>query len=372
MTVEEMHIAVNLGVQKIASFQVDNLLPQEIDHELNASMDRFIKLRYTPLGNKYRRGFEQSQKRIDDLRNLVVDASLPAFFLSDSLGDIPDFGNNYFIERSALPTDYLFLVNVAAQTIHNCGQVIDTNILTESKNFVRVHLSPPITGYVLTDIQINLYQGDPAVSVISNQEGLHIDQLLDSSEYVSGTPTLSIEDQSVFGGTFEETPTTDSNEFYLSFNETFDGTLFVTTIWSDPTGNLPDVPVNLNEPPLTVNYQTRITSASRRSKDVCRYSQHDDLYTLLNDPFNTTKYDDPIYTIQENFVDIHTNDTFVVQRTYVKYIRRPNRINRSTGSGCELPVHTHQEIVDMAIKSILEGISDPRYNTQSQEVAENE
>ena len=29
-----MHIAVNLGVQKIGSFQVDNLLPEEIDHEL--------------------------------------------------------------------------------------------------------------------------------------------------------------------------------------------------------------------------------------------------------------------------------------------------------------------------------------------------
>jgi len=50
MTIEEMHIAVNLGVQKIASFQVDNLLPQEIDHELNNAMDRFIKQRYIPMG----------------------------------------------------------------------------------------------------------------------------------------------------------------------------------------------------------------------------------------------------------------------------------------------------------------------------------
>ena len=57
MTIEEMHIAVNLGVQKIASFQVDNLLPQEIDHELNNAMHRFIKQRYSPEGNKYRDGF---------------------------------------------------------------------------------------------------------------------------------------------------------------------------------------------------------------------------------------------------------------------------------------------------------------------------
>ena len=29
----------------------------------------------------------------------------------------------------------------------------------------------------------------------------------------------------------------------------------------------------------------------------------------------------------------------------------------------DLPNHTHQEIVDMAVSSILEGISDPRYQS---------
>jgi len=71
MTVNEMHIAVNLGVQKLASFQADNLLPEEIDHELNLSVMRFIKQRYNPSSNRQGKGFEQSQKRIDDLKHLV-------------------------------------------------------------------------------------------------------------------------------------------------------------------------------------------------------------------------------------------------------------------------------------------------------------
>ena len=73
MTVGDMHIAVNLGVQKIASFQADGLLPEEIDFELNTAMRRFISQRYNKQGNKYQRGFEQSQKRLDDLRHLVED-----------------------------------------------------------------------------------------------------------------------------------------------------------------------------------------------------------------------------------------------------------------------------------------------------------
>jgi len=65
MTVNEMHIAVNLGVQKIASFQADTLLPQELDFELNIAMMRFIKQRYNPMSNRQGKGFEQSQKRVD-------------------------------------------------------------------------------------------------------------------------------------------------------------------------------------------------------------------------------------------------------------------------------------------------------------------
>ena len=66
-------MAVNQGVQKIASFQADMLLSQEIDQELNFAVRRFISQRYNPQGNKYQRGFEQSQKRLDDLRHLVED-----------------------------------------------------------------------------------------------------------------------------------------------------------------------------------------------------------------------------------------------------------------------------------------------------------
>ena len=76
MTVAEMHIAINQGVQKIASHQVDVLLPQEIDFELNKAQDKFVKGRYNQFGNKYSKGFEQSQKRIDDLRRLITEESI--------------------------------------------------------------------------------------------------------------------------------------------------------------------------------------------------------------------------------------------------------------------------------------------------------
>ena len=42
MTISEMHIAVNQGVDKIHSFQTNVLLAEEIDHELNKNIMRFL------------------------------------------------------------------------------------------------------------------------------------------------------------------------------------------------------------------------------------------------------------------------------------------------------------------------------------------
>jgi hypothetical protein len=102
------------------------------------------------------------------------------------------------------------------------------------------------------------------------------------------------------------------------------------------------------------------------------YVQHDDIFTLLTDPFNTTKYTDPLYTIRGNAIDIYTSDIFIIDAVKITYLRKPSKISLSLGISCELPEHCHQEIVDMTVSSILEGISDPRYQTHQIEVNKNE
>ena len=64
-------------------------------------------------------------------------------------------------------------------------------------------------------------------------------------------------------------------------------------------------------------------------------------------------------------VDVYTDETFYVPRVKFTYIKTPERISNVSGAvtNTDLPAHTHQEIVDMAISSILEGISEPRYQS---------
>ena len=119
---------------------------------------------------------------------------------------------------------------------------------------------------------------------------------------------------------------------------------------------------------LTLNAQKSTTSSR------CTFAQHDDIFTLLNDPFNTTTYKKPLYTIIGNNLDIYTDNTFVVPSVKITYLRYPAVVDSVAAPtvDCDLPLHTHQEIVNMTINSLLEAISDPRYQTQSVEVLKSE
>ena len=103
-----------------------------------------------------------------------------------------------------------------------------------------------------------------------------------------------------------------------------------------------------------------------------RFSQQDDVYRLLDDPFNTTYKREPLTTIRNNFIDVYTSSIFIIDEVKITYIRKPIPISLTLGYDCELPDHTHQEIIDMAVASILERTSDPRYKTQMGELVNRE
>jgi hypothetical protein len=75
MTVSEMHTAFRLHLDKSTSLVGNpDFLSEEIDFWLNEAQDRFIKQRI--YGNNYRQeGFEQTQKRVDDLRGLLINST---------------------------------------------------------------------------------------------------------------------------------------------------------------------------------------------------------------------------------------------------------------------------------------------------------
>jgi hypothetical protein len=388
MTINEMHIAVNLGVQKLASFQADNLLPEEIDYELNLASMRFIKQRYNPSSNRQGKGFEQSQKRIDDLRHLVVENAgwtVSHGVASDALGGYTYTGNtsNIYLDRYTLPLDYLFLVGVKAEVSYECnGNIFDKYVPKEqSINIVKLDLTPPEMGYYLTMIETWNTSANSFVQFTNTPFGEELtrDILINPNSYfpMNGF-RVAIND--FIGGSVDDsaqrTPPLDSNSLYLQRIYPFETDpatgYYLRLTWIDARGADFAIEQPINTLINSQNSIWRTAPSATKRISACKFAQHDDVITMMDDPFNITDYRSPIYTIDQNFIDIHTDNSFVVSQVIIRYIRKPKDVSIISGTGSELPVHTHDEIVEMAVKSILEGIEAQRYQSQSMETFESE
>lgn len=107
-----MHIGFQIGVDKVSSLNYPGFEPEEVDFLLNQAQDRFVKTRYGR-NNIYRKGFEETQKRTDDIRTIVKNAILTP---TPSISSNKPFG--YYVTLPSSPTDlYWFAVNEEADVL---------------------------------------------------------------------------------------------------------------------------------------------------------------------------------------------------------------------------------------------------------------
>ena len=104
MTVAEMHSEFKLGMDKSDSLSYPNFLPEEIDIFLNSEQEKFIKNRAYPSGREL--GLEETQKRVDDLKNIFTNYQTTSFTTNSS-----NKPNGVFV---TLPGDYLFAMEEEA------------------------------------------------------------------------------------------------------------------------------------------------------------------------------------------------------------------------------------------------------------------
>jgi len=386
VNISEMHISVQHGVDKINSMHSDILLPEEIDLELNKNILRFINTRFNPRGNRYQKGFEMSQKRIDDLRSLIVEQSMPTIYK----GHVFD---NTWIDASFLPIDYLYLINMkslvrqdkckklcwaeATTQMRPIEFILDVDILHHTlPNSFTSHFGAFI-GYE----PANSTGSPPLTPITTPYAGIYdTASALKSFLLYSGNwlvPGMSIMNLN-----------TGINKVVVTFPIGFNLQVnFLGVLWNNGTGSTAmdasetdDAGGNAN--PSSLVFDSNAYWAAKRTPcddqdftqtvGINEFAQHDDIYKLLQDPFNKTKYKSPLFTMKENYVEIYTDDTFIVQDIKITYLRKPETVDNGNSINCDLPDHTHQEIVDMTVSTILEELSDPRYQSSNIEILKSE
>lgn len=102
MTLEKLHIAFNIELDKSNVSGYPSFLPEERDYFINTAITKFYKTKYSGY-NAQLKGFQQNQKRSDDFRKVVKSTSL-----SVSTSDFTKYTANF-------PEDYWFMVGETAR-----------------------------------------------------------------------------------------------------------------------------------------------------------------------------------------------------------------------------------------------------------------
>lgn len=315
MTAQEMHTAAKLLLDKADTLNYPNYKSEELDFFLNLAQDRFVKHRYdgTVARNK---GLEETQKRTDDLREVISSAQLTPLAAA-----VTNYPNGRYVSlpypdpNATPPTVITYWFSISEQAIVYYPTCKPKKKKVESGQIRSVDPKTNSTQYYLVTSGSIDYNGTTY------------------SASASG-PDLFNGQQATFGG---------------------------STTLQDVT---------------TYTGTGEVYEATQDKIDV-KPIQHDDYNRLKNDPFNKPTFEESYKELHRleigEYIEVLFPDTdYVFSEFILRYVREPRRISLTlpapSGTDCELADHTHQEIVDMAVSSMLENIESQRYQSHLNEL----
>ena len=137
MTIYELHLAFQTHLDKITSSSYPEIPIEQRDFYLNVGIERFIKQRYGGTNPKAQ-GFEQVQKRVDDLSDIVRYANINP----TGTGFIQD--RTYSTLTYPVPQDYWFAIfERVLLTYGECPQGTQVWVTASSHNEINWRLQDP-------------------------------------------------------------------------------------------------------------------------------------------------------------------------------------------------------------------------------------
>jgi hypothetical protein len=100
--------------------------------------------------------------------------------------------------------------------------------------------------------------------------------------------------------------------------------------------------------------------------------QHDDVNKIKEDPFNKPNNENPVYVSLASSLSIESDSS--PSAWTLTYLREPTTVNGSAlpTNTFDLPVHTHEEIINIAVRKMLFSIDKETYQLQINEILNQE
>lgn len=93
----------------------------------------------------------------------------------------------------------------------------------------------------------------------------------------------------------------------------------------------------------------------------CSFIKTEEISKLISTVHNKTHFLKPYCTIAGTYIKIIVDRFTFNTAITLEYLKKPTAL--IAGGNCDLATHTHQEIVDIAVRQALQVLQDPRWQT---------
>ncbi|MBS1960775.1 MAG: hypothetical protein JST04_01060 [Bdellovibrionales bacterium] len=348
MTVQEIHIEIDLALQDINSNRREKFFSEEKDWLFNLATRRFISQRINPKSNPKGQGFQSTIKRYQDLDQLLVPSSIPLYYLDDntSYGILPQNCHEVIEESGIRP--------LLART--DCGlRYSDFSLINIDRSVCPV-LFPQTTQ--LNGNTLNAFKGfkilmDNTVIYDTGNYPALVNGLTDTDLY------FTIIDQILR----EVNKRTDVEVRWEQFNDhRYDFSLIFVSLGNNSfntisyqyTSNVGTSPVTVVTNAIQQRYQEyNIPNTVNRIERPSRVIKTADYLNTIYHPHWKPTWQSPIVHIENGLVKVPHQKRFISNTLNLTYIRKPNKINLSLNQGSDFGDSVISEIISNMVTDII-------------------
>lgn len=372
MTAQEAHIELDLGLQRINSFDSSEILPQEKDWFINNEVLKFIKQRTNPKSNVKGDGFEDTIKRLEDIKDLVQTRSLSVLYLNNRLGQV------------ILPDDFHDYVSSESTLLDMCDS--PKLLSSQQHKFVfsirpKANLTSSTSVYSVT---LGLESNNGNVNYIFNSGELP-NNYITSSNYTKQS-FLMINAIMIKG---KEELKKMSPSFHLyreNYKEEFHNDSFILIT----STNVKSVKVMINgteyivSPTVVTNRTSTIPSSTLAISDDVdtipkrdikseplvvknRVIEHEYLGDIVNSALSKSTSKSVVSSHRKGVIELNFPIGYVISKVNLTYICKPSKMDILLNRNLDFETNVCKEIIDNTVRYLKAVLSDSNYQAYIQE-----
>ncbi len=336
MTTQELHIQLELLLQKVNSHWNQNFLPQEKDTFINREVLKFIKQRLNPLSNIKKQSIFDILKRNQDLNSLVKTVPI-------SVVNINQKEDAYH-----LPFDFLYYVSSSLDVTPVCGKTILPPI---DKVLYKVTFPSFKNLNDLETLVISITQGSVTTEVFNLSmlpEGYLPDDGIDDYKKVF------ILNNAILNILLKKLP-------LLNVEVRFDKYLNVFELRSSSTFSISVVENTVVVPSPTTSTSLKGNQQPKSLEASIRIVDEEFKSNIKRSSLSRTRDESVVGYLRDTEVILPLQSSVVYNTAYLTYICKPAKVDVFLSHNSDLPDEVLEEVISNTAQTLKGVISSDSY-----------